>query len=198
MDLLGEVIVFPSIGMKLYYAMTISDFMLFQPREMPFLADSANIEKLMDAKDRQIITALQRDGRLTIQDLSEQVNLSPSPCLRRVRMLEEAGVITGYTAVVNEQAYGLPITALVHIRLERHTEAVVKAFEREIGVIDEIVDCYVMTGAADYLLRVLVSSLQDYERFVRTKLHLIKGIAGIETSFAYGVIKRSMVFPPVG
>jgi len=152
----------------------------------------------MDDKDRQIIAALQRDGRLTIQDLAEEVNLSPSPCLRRVRLLEEAGVITRYTAIVNEEAYGLPITALVRIRLEQHTEAVVKGFEREVGVIDEIMDCYVMTGDADYLLRVLVSSLADYERFVRTKLHKIKGIAGIETSFAYGVIKRSTVFPKVG
>lgn len=149
----------------------------------------------MDNKDRHIINTLQRNGRLTIQDLSEQVNLSPTPCLRRVRLLEEAGVITGYTAVVNEDAYGLPVTALVRIKLERHNGADVQQFEREIRAIDEIVECYVLAGDADYLLRVLVASLHDYERFVREKLHNIPFIAAIETTFAYGVVKRSNVFP---
>lgn len=152
----------------------------------------------MDAKDRQIIAALQKDGRLTNQDLSERVNLSPSPCLRRVRLLEEAGVITGYTAVVDEAAYGLPITAFIRIRLERHNQAVVEAFERRVRDIDAVLDCYVMTGDADYLLRVLVESLQDYEQFVRHRLHQIEGVAGIDTSFAYGVVKRATVFPRMG
>jgi len=149
----------------------------------------------MDSKDRQIIAALQQDGRLTNQELSERVALSPSPCLRRLRLLEEAGVIKGYTAIVDEQAYGLPITAFVRIRLERHSEDVVAAFERKIRDLDSILDCYVMTGDADYLLRVLIESLQDYEQFVRGKLHRIEGIASIDTSFAYGVVKRSTVFP---
>lgn len=152
----------------------------------------------MDAKDRQIIAALQQDGRLTNQELSERVSLSPSPCLRRLRLLEDAGVIKGYTAVVDEQAYGLPITVFVRIRLERHTEDVIEAFERKIRDIDTILDCYVMTGDADYLLRVLVESLQDYEQFVRMRLHKIEGIAAIDTSFAYGIVKRSNVFPRIG
>ncbi|RFC67947.1 MULTISPECIES: Lrp/AsnC family transcriptional regulator [Mesorhizobium] len=151
----------------------------------------------MDSKDRQIIAALQQDGRLTNQELSERVALSPSPCLRRLRLLEEAGVIKGYTAIVDEQAYGLPITAFVRIRLERHSEDVIAAFERKIRDLDSILDCYVMTGDADYLLRVLIESLHDYEQFVRTKLHRIEGIASIDTSFAYGVVKRSTVFPKV-
>lgn len=151
----------------------------------------------MDDKDRQIIAVLQDNGRLSNQELSERVNLSPSPCLRRLRTLEESGVIKGYTAVVDEAAYGLPITAFVSIRLERHTQAAVAAFERRIGDIDTIVDCYVMTGDADYLLRVLVESLADYEAFVRTRLHLIEGIASINTSFAYGTVKRAARFPKV-
>lgn len=151
----------------------------------------------MDAKDRQIVAALQKDGRLTNQELSERVALSPSPCLRRLRLLEEAGVIKGYTAIVDEKAYGLPITVFVRIRLQRHTQEVVEAFERRIRDIDTILDCYVMTGDADYLLRVLVESLEDYERFVRSRLHKIEGIAAIDTSFAYGVVKRSTVFPRV-
>jgi len=149
----------------------------------------------MDAKDRQIIAALQQDGRLTNQELSERVALSPSPCLRRLRLIEEAGIIKGYTAIVDEQAYGLPITVFVRIRLDRHSEKVVAAFEHKIRSIDSILDCYVMTGNADYLLRVLVASLEDYEHFVRTKLHKIEGVASIDTSFAYGIVKRSNIFP---
>ena len=151
----------------------------------------------MDEKDRQIVAALQDEGRLTNQELSERVNLSPSPCLRRVRLLEESGVIKGYTAVVDEAAYGLPITAFVRIRLERHSQAAIAAFERKVRDIDAIIDCYVMTGDADYLLRVLVESLKDYENFVRTRLHMIEGIASIDTSFAYGTVKRATRFPKV-
>ncbi|EJZ22836.1 Lrp/AsnC family transcriptional regulator (plasmid) [Rhizobium sp. Pop5] len=151
----------------------------------------------MDEKDRQIIWTLQQDGRLSNQELSEKVALSPSPCLRRLRLLEESGVIKGYTAIVDEEAYGLPITAFVRIRLERHSEAAVAAFERKVRSIDSIQDCYVMTGEADYLLRVLVQSLKDYEQFVRHQLHNIEGIAGIDTSFAYGTVKKTTVFPRI-
>ena len=149
----------------------------------------------MDEKDRQILNALQREGRLSNQDLSERVNLSPSPCLRRLRNLEDSGVIKGYTAIVDESAYGLPITAFVQIKLERHTEDTVKAFEHKVRNTENILDCYVMTGDSDYLLRVLVESLEGYERFVRTHLHSLDGIAGIQTSFAYGTVKRATKFP---
>lgn len=104
-------------------------------------------------------------------------------------------MIRGYTAIVNEAAYGLPVTAFVHIRLRQHTREVVATFENRIRAIDAILDCYVLTGEADYLLRVLVESLQDYEQFVRGQLHAISGIVAIDTSFAYGVVKRSTVSP---
>nr|WP_314071818.1 Lrp/AsnC family transcriptional regulator [uncultured Roseococcus sp.] len=149
----------------------------------------------MDEKDRQLIAALQADGRLTNQDLAERINLSPSPCLRRLRMLEEANVIRGYTAIIDEGAYGLPVTAFVRVRLQKHSSDAVAAFEAAIQRVDSILDCYVMTGSDDYLLRVLVESLKDYEQFVRSRLHPIPGIASIDTSFAYGVVKRSPVFP---
>ncbi len=151
----------------------------------------------MDAKDCQIIAVLQREGRLSNQDLAERVNLSPSPCLRRVRALEERGIITGYAAVVDEQAYGLPVTAFVRVRLERHNRDAIEEFETRVRLIDQILDCYMLTGSADYLLRVLVASLQDYEAFVRHRLHGIRGIASIDSSFAYGTIKRATVFPRV-
>lgn len=151
----------------------------------------------MDSKDRDIIKALQRNGRLTNQDLAAQVNLSPSPCLRRTRALEEKGVIKGYTAIVDERAYGLPVTALVRIRLSSHTGDVVKLFEKKVHETEQILECYVITGSEDYLLRVLVEDLKSYEEFVRHKLHNIPGIASIDSSFAYGVLKQSNVFPVV-
>jgi len=151
----------------------------------------------MDSKDREIIKALQRNGRLTNQDLAAQVNLSPSPCLRRTRALEEKGVIKGYTAIVDERAYGLPVTALVRIRLSSHTGDVVKLFEKKVHETEKILDCYVITGSEDYLLRVLLEDLKSYEEFVRHKLHNIPGIASIDSSFAYGVLKQSNVFPVV-
>ena len=151
----------------------------------------------MDHKDFQIIAALQADGRISNQELSEQVNLSASPCLRRLRLLEEARVIRGYTAIVDEESYGLPVTAFVGIKLKVHSAESVHAFERAVQAIDAVMDCYVMTGQVDYLLRVLVESLKDYERFVRNDLHAIPGIQSIDTSFAYGRVKRSNVYPAV-
>ena len=151
----------------------------------------------MDAKDYQIVKELQRNGRLTNQDLSERVNLSPSPCLRRVRNLEKSGIIRGYAAIVDEQAYGLPMTAFVRISLERHTEEITTEFERSVRKFDEILDCYVMAGGVDYLLRVLVPDLKSYEHFIRNRLHRIKGVASIDTGFAYGIVKQSQVFPDI-
>ena len=149
----------------------------------------------MDSKDRQIIQALQTDGRLTNQDLSERVSLSPSPCLRRVRLLEEQGVIKGYTALVDQKAWGLPVTVFIRIKLERHGDAAVNAFERTIQEMPQVMDCWLMTGRSDYLLRVIASDLDDYERFVRRELQRVPGIASIDTSFAYGSVKHAQVLP---
>lgn len=149
----------------------------------------------MDATDFRIIQELQRDGRLTNQDLAERVNLSPSPCLRRVRLLEKQGVIRGYTALVDASAYGLPVTAFVRVRLERHAANSVKVFETGIRNVDEVLECHVMTGEYDYLLRVQVASLADYERFLREKIHAVPGVGSIDTSFSFGVIKDSHAFP---
>jgi DNA-binding Lrp family transcriptional regulator len=149
----------------------------------------------LDGRDIQIVRRLQRDGRLSNQELAEAVNLSPSPCLRRVRLLEQRGVITGYTALVDQRAYGLPLTVFVRITLERHSEEIVRGFERRVAEIEEILDCYLMTGATDYLLRVVMADLDAYEAFVRTRLHAIPGIAAIDTSFAYGLVKRGHVYP---
>lgn len=152
----------------------------------------------LDSTDRRIIRALQSNGRMTNLDLAAAVNLSPSPCLRRLRNLEKDGVITGYSIDVDAHIYGLPVTVFVRVSLENHTEGVVANFERHIRDTPEVLECYVMTGLADYLLRVVVADLEDYERFVRARLHPIGGISSIDTSFVYGTVKKTAVFPDVG
>lgn len=149
----------------------------------------------MDSKDRQIVQALQAEGRLTNQDLSDRVNLSPSPCLRRVRLLEEQNIIRGYTALVDQKAWGLPVTVFIRIKLERHGDAAVSKFEKVIQNMPQVMDCWLMTGRSDYLLRVIASDLDDYERFVRRELQRVPGIASIDTSFAYGSVKHAQVLP---
>jgi Lrp/AsnC family leucine-responsive transcriptional regulator len=149
----------------------------------------------MDRTDRKIIGELQRNGRLTNQELSERVSLSPSPCLRRLRQLEQDGVIKGYTAIINQEACGLDITAFVSIRLEKQTDKTIQAFERGVRDLDEIVGCYLMSGSSDYLLQVLSPSLKDYETFIRDKLSRAPGIGTLETHFAFGQVKHNTVFP---
>lgn len=152
----------------------------------------------MDKKDIQIVRELQLDGRLSNQELAERVRLSPSPCLRRVRQLESSGVIRGYTAIVDQAALGYPITVFIRITLERHDTTTVAEFERRVGAIDEILDCFLMTGQRDYLMRVVASSLEGYERFIRDVIHTIPGIGSIDTSFAYGVVKQARALPARG
>ncbi|MDR7127224.1 Lrp/AsnC family transcriptional regulator [Pseudotabrizicola sp. 4114] len=152
----------------------------------------------IDEKDRQIIRTLQRNGRMTNQDLAAAVNLSPTPCLRRIRLLEQSGVIKGYGVEIDSDMYGLPVTVFVRVSLDRHTEANVKQFEQAMSKIDAVLECYMMTGVSDYLLKVIVADLSDYETFVRKHLHPIGGIASIDSSFVYGVVKKSGVFPMIG
>lgn len=149
----------------------------------------------IDDKDRQIIRTLQRNGRITNQDLAQAVSLSPSPCLRRVKNLEKAGIIKGYGVRVDAKAYGFAVTAFVNVRLERHDEETVNRFEGEVMSMDEVLDCHVMAGQADYQLRVVVQDLERYEHFVRNRLQRIGGLASIDTRFAYGVVKEAAAYP---
>jgi Lrp/AsnC family leucine-responsive transcriptional regulator len=151
----------------------------------------------MDAKDRQIIRSLQRNGRATNLEIAAEVNLSPSPCLRRIRLLEESGAIQGYRAIADQRVYGLPVTVFIRVRLERHTGEAVRHFETRIRALDEVLECHLMTGPADYLLRVVVAGLDAYEDFIRNRVHHIGGIASIDSSFVYGTIKNTAVFPPM-
>lgn len=149
----------------------------------------------MDIIDRNILHELQKDGRITNNDLAANVNLSPSPCLRRVRKLEREGIIQDYTAVVDHDKCGWPISVFAMIRLQRHDEATVQQFEKHVGDLDMILECFLMAGSADYLVHIVGKSLADYERFVKLRLHKIPGIASIESHIAYGTVKRSFQLP---
>lgn len=151
----------------------------------------------MDSKDRQIIRALQQDGRMTNQALSEKVNLSPSPCLRRVRIMEKAGVIRGYRTDVDPKKYGLAVSAFIAVRLERHNKETVHRFESRVKDLDEVIACHLLTGAQDYLLHVVVADLDGYDYFIRNRLHQIGGIGSIDSSISYSTIKRTSVFPDI-
>ena len=149
----------------------------------------------MDKIDQNIIRALQQNGRLSNIELAEQVNLSPSPCLRRVRQLQSSGVIKGYSAIVDPQQYGLPITVFISLKLEKHTKAVIKAFQQSIVHLPEVLACYLMAGKHDYLLHVISASMHSYELFVRDQLTQVPGIGEFESNFAFGQVKFTQVFP---
>ncbi|WP_018996422.1 Lrp/AsnC family transcriptional regulator [Hirschia maritima] len=151
----------------------------------------------MDSIDRKIIRELQKNGRITNQELATKVNLSPSPCLRRLKALEERGIIKGYSAVIDAKSYGLPLTALIRIKLDRHSEDAVRQFEDRVRRLDEVIECHVLTGATDYFMKVLVAGLEEYEEFVRKQIHPIGDINSIDSSFVYGTVKTTNVFPDI-
>jgi Lrp/AsnC family leucine-responsive transcriptional regulator len=149
----------------------------------------------LDAMDIKILRALQADGRMSLADLAAAVGLSPSPCLRRVRLMEKAGVITGYVAVLNQQAVGLPVSVFVSVKLEKQREELLERFAKTIARWPEVLECYLMTGPRDYWLRVVVPDLAAYERFLKEKLTRLEGIASIESSFALEQVKYTNVLP---
>ncbi|SFC41050.1 Lrp/AsnC family transcriptional regulator, leucine-responsive regulatory protein [Bosea sp. CRIB-10] len=149
----------------------------------------------LDEIDRRIVQALQADGRISVQELAGKVGLSPSPCARRVRLLEEAGIIEGYVAIVNQEKLGLPVSVFASIKLERQREEELDRFAAAVSRWPEVADCYLMTGQRDYLLRIIVSDLAAYERFLKDKLTRLDNVASIESSFALGRVKRSYSVP---
>lgn len=138
----------------------------------------------LDELDRRLLSELQFDGRITNQELSERIGLSPSPCLRRLRQLEGEGVITRYVALVDPERVGLSVTAFVRVRLDSQDDRHLEQFESAVLDFPEVMECYLMTGEADYQLRVLVGSLGEYEDFLRHRLTRIPGVAQVTTSFA--------------
>jgi Lrp/AsnC family leucine-responsive transcriptional regulator len=149
----------------------------------------------LDAIDRRILSLLQTDGRMSLADLAQAVGLSSSPCLRRVRLLEKAGVIARYVAMLDQQAVGLPVSVFVSIKLESQREEALDKFAKAIARWPEVLECYLMTGPRDYLLRVVVADLAAYERFIKEKLTRLPGIASIESSFALEQVKYTNSLP---
>lgn len=137
-----------------------------------------------DAIDRKILEALQENGRMSNQELADLVGLSPSPCLRRVRQLEADGVIERYVALIDPEAMGLSVTAFVRIRLDQQDDRHLAEFEDAVAGFPEVMECYLMSGEADYQLRVLVRSLGAFEDFLRHRLTKVRGLANVTTSFA--------------
>ena len=153
---------------------------------------------LLDRIDRKILAALQQDGRLPNNELAERVGLSPSPCLRRVKALEEAGVIARYVALVDPASVNLPVNIFVNVSLERQVEARLDGFdgfEAAVMARPEVLECYLMTGDADYLLRVVVPDLASYERFLKEHLTRIPGVASIRSSFALKQVRYRTALP---
>lgn len=150
-------------------------------------------QKIADDFDRKILRELQADGRLPNIELAERIGLSPSPCLRRVRRLEETGVIRGYTALVDPAAWGWTMTAIATIRLVQQNEDDIVMFEQAVRGWDEVLECHLVTGSRDYMLKVAARDLGEYERFIKEKIARLKCVASIETSFIMSTIKERRI-----
>jgi Lrp/AsnC family leucine-responsive transcriptional regulator len=149
----------------------------------------------LDRFDHAILRLLQTDGRISNVDLAERVNLSESACLRRVRTLEKSGLIEGYVALINQQELGLPDNVFVSITLEHQDLADLRAFETAVKSIPEIMECYLMTGQYDFLLRIVVADVKDFERIHRRYLTRLPGVAQINSSFALRTVRKTSELP---
>jgi len=151
----------------------------------------------LDATDKRILTALQRKGRISNADLSEVVNLSPSACHRRVQRLEEEGFIRDYVALLNPHKMGLPTTVFVEITLQGQADEVLDAFEKAVARVPDVLECHLMAGTADYLLKVVVSDTEDFARIHRQYLARLPGVAQMQSSFALRTVFKTTALPVV-
>ena len=149
----------------------------------------------LDNTDRRILRVIQEEARVSNSELAERVGLSPSPCWRRVRTLEENGVIERYVTLVNAKAFGLPINVFATVTLEKQAESALELFEKAVKKRPEVMECNLMTGEFDYLLRVVVPDLAAYERFLMDHLTRIKGIASIKSSFSLKQVSYKTALP---
>lgn len=149
----------------------------------------------LDRIDLRMLAEIQGNGRITNQELSERVGLSPSPCLRRLKQLEQDGVVTGFVALVDPGRVGLGVTAFVRIRLDQQDDRHLTLFEDAVSAIPAVMECYLMTGDADYQLRVVVTDLAAYEEFLRRDLIKIPGVAQVTTSFALRPVVYKTALP---
>ncbi|UWQ07347.1 Lrp/AsnC family transcriptional regulator [Aliiroseovarius crassostreae] len=149
----------------------------------------------MDATDRRIISALQQNGRQKLGDLAEEVGLSPTPCARRVAALEDSGVITGYGARVDQAKLGLPVTVFIEVELESQKREAISAFERAISRMEEVMECHLMSGSRDILLRVVVADLASFDAFMENHLMRVEGVSRMRSSFTLRTMVRRNRLP---
>lgn len=149
----------------------------------------------IDKIDRQVITALQRDGRRTLSDLSEEVGLSATPLARRIARLEREGVITGYSARVDAERLGLDLTAFILVELETQTRPALDRFEAELRRFDEVMECHLMTGSRDILIRAVAADLKAFDRFLEEGLMQVGNIRSMRSSFALRTMIRKDELP---
>ena len=149
----------------------------------------------MDKIDRQIIAALQHDGRQKLSELSDSVGLSPTPCARRIARLESAGIITGYSARIDQAKLGLPLNVFIFVELETQSRAAVTAFETALKRFDEVMECYLMTGTRDVMIRVVAADLAGFDTFLEEGLMQIPGIRSMRSSFALRTMIQRAALP---
>ncbi len=152
----------------------------------------------MDEIDRRILREVQKDGRVKIGDLAERVGLSATPCARRLDRMQEDGVITGYGARVNARKMGLPVTIFISVELDRQGGDAIAAFERAVRHFDEIMECHLMTGSRDILLRVVVADLDAYDAFLERRLMRVAGVRNMRSNFALRALVQRDVLPDAG
>jgi Lrp/AsnC family leucine-responsive transcriptional regulator len=150
-------------------------------------------QKIADDMDRRILKELLTDARITNNELAERVGLSASACLRRLRRLEETEVIRGYTAIVDPAVEGWTMTAIASVRLSRQHEEEIRMFEEAVRGWDEVLECHLVTGSRDYMLKVMSAGLDHYERFIKEKIARLKCVDTIETCFVMNTIKSRRV-----
>ncbi|MED5357252.1 MAG: Lrp/AsnC family transcriptional regulator [Pseudomonadota bacterium] len=152
----------------------------------------------LDAIDRRILAVLQENARVSNVELAESAGVSASPCWRRVRELERTGVISRYVTLVDPAALGLPVSVFIQVSLEKQVESALEVFENAILLRPEVMECYLMTGDADYMLRVVVADLEAYERFLMDHLTRVPAVANIRSSFALKQVKYRTALPVFG
>lgn len=150
----------------------------------------------IDSFDRQILRLLQQDGRISNQDLADRIGLSPSPCLRRVRSLEEAGVIKGYRALIDAKALGYTLMALIYISMDKHTPDRFEHFEKEISQFSEVLECLLITGQdADYQIKVIVRDMDAFQELLLNRITGIRGVTGVHSSFVLRRVVNTTSIP---
>lgn len=152
----------------------------------------------LDKRDARILTALQRDARISIVDLAQEVGLTPTPCARRVRQLEDAGLIQGYTAIIDPKKAGHAIQAFIQIKLEQHTDEIATRFRDTLHERPEVMACYMMTGETDFLLHVVVRDIDALSDFTMRRLLRIPGVRDVRSSIVLETVKRTYQVPVNG